>query len=614
MVRPTPDALSSTPHAGPRHLAAATLAMLLVTGIGLTLSGHISTMAQDVIGTIAPRIATPTPDTAAAVVPKHLFSLRDLPQHPDAVYSDYFSSSTLYASADALPADRRAEIHEDFRAMLDLFQKRQGVDDNFTIRVTNGDTHELLEVYVLNSERQAYENGADVDWRQIDNKRRAQTRRLVDKWENKGVAREDITVKWGRANQIDLAHERDRPFLAYELRLTNYLGLSILPTEIGTVETFNQDDLESGVGARSRYQMMPFILRRSGIHRYSLRTEAGSWVKVREDHHPLLTMEPAFRLLRGYVNAVGHEIPGISAYHTGPGNIYKLYRKFFTESGAFNNRSTVMDAYMWAITDGFEVVREGTTFGPYSRGYVASAYGSLRAIDDRLLDLSSTVRADRVQLKPGQTLMLRDVLTALDQTTVPLNWSVATEPVSTYERFRMLNPHLGLPPAEDGELAMDANLRFVSSVDGKAVRFFLPLGGMEALGNAGITALDSSATFRFDDDTYAPPSKGERTEWDRRYANLVDDIKAFGFTEDNRKRLLTIYDAFETLAEENPTHYRRTQLDIIQTHRRIWLSNPWETLAEASTLATGKMRMRPQPPSELETGTVEDHTGSLESQ
>jgi hypothetical protein len=201
----------------------------------------------------------------------------------------------------------------------------------------------------------------------------------------------------------------------------------------------------------------------------------------------------------------------------------------------------------------------------------------------------------------------------LDETTVPLNWSVATEPVSTYERFRMLNPHLSLPPAEDGEMASDANLRFVSSVDGKAVRFFLPIGGMEALSGAGVTAIDASATFRFDDETYALPGEAERTVWDRRYDNLVDDIKAFGFTEDNRKRLLTIYDAFERLAEETPSHYRQTQLDIIQTHRRIWLSNPWETLAEASTLATGKMRMRPQPPSDFETRRVEDHAESLES-
>ncbi|PEN12904.1 hypothetical protein CRI94_12945 [Longibacter salinarum] len=602
----------SSHHAEPRHVVAATIVLLAGIGIGLTVSGHLTTMAKEVMGTFRVPVSVSSPDTTSSFVPSRLFTLRDLPTHPDAVHSEYFSPE-LYASAGATPTDRRGELHQDFQALLDLYHKRQRVDDNFTIRVARDDTHELLEVYVLKEDRRRYNNGADVEWPTIDAKRRVHTRRLVDKWEERGVPREEITVKWGRSNQIDEAHERDRPFLAYELRLTNYLGLSLLPTEIGTVETFNQDDLRSHVGARSRYQMMPFILRRSGVHQYSLRTEESSWVEVSEDLHPLLTMEPAFRLLRGYVNAVGHEIPGISAYHTGPGNIYKLYRKFFTQSGAFDTGSTVMDAYMWAITDGFETVSENSTFGPYSRGYVASAYGSLRAIDDRPIDLSNTVRAERVQLEPGETLMLADILRVLDGSTSALNWSMVADRPSTYERFRGLNPHLDLPETDDGELTPSANVRFVSSVDGKAVRFFLPTGGSKALEDAGITALDSRATFRFDDDTYRLPSDEQRTAWDRRYDSLVDDIKRFGFTKENRERLLTIYDAFERLAETNPTHYRQTQLDVIQTHRRIWLSNPWETLSDAATLATGKMRMRPQPPETLDTHPLDDYTRSLDS-
>jgi hypothetical protein len=311
------------------------------------------------------------------------------------------------------------------------------------------------------------------------------------------------------------------------------------------------------------------------------------------------------------VNAVGHEIPGISAYHTGPGNIYKLYRKFFTESGAFDAQSTVMDAYMWAITDGFETVRENSTFGPYSRGYVASAYGSLRAIDNRPIDLSNTIRAERVQLEPGKTLMLRDVLDALSATTRGLDWSMVADRPTIYARFRGLNPHLDLPPSDDGELLPAANVRFVSSVDGKAVRFFLPIGGSEAVREAGMEQLDESATFRFNEDTYAPPAPGERTVWDKRYDDLIADIKQFGFTTGNRDRLLRIYDAFETLAEEQPTHYRRTQLEVIQTHRRIWLSNPWDTLSDAATLATGKMRMRPQPPETLATDPLTEYMKSL---
>jgi len=610
MSRPAPPFSDRPRHAKLRHVVAATAAVLLATCVGLTLSGHLPTMAKGVMVSWTPLPAPADPDTAS-IVPASTFSLHELPTHPDAVYGSYFSS-TMYASLGRTPSDRRQEVQKDFQALLDLFKKRQGVDDNFTIRVTNGETHELLELFVLKRERSAYRRGQPVKWETVDAKRRVHTRRLVDKWENRGVPREDITVKWGRANQIEEAHERDKPFLAYEIRLTNYLGLSLLPTEIGTVETFNRDDMRSYAGARSRYQMMPFILRRSGIHRYDLRNAEGSWVNVWEDHHPLLTMEPAFRLLRGYVNAVGHEIPGISAYHTGPGNIYKLYRKYFTKSNAFDSRSTVMDAYMWAITDGFEIVSENSTFGPYSRGYVASAYGSLRAIDSWPVNLTGTMKAERVQLVPGTTLMLRDVLAVLDSSSQSLDWSTVATETSTYARFRALNPHIDLPPTDDGELVPQGDVRFVSSVDGKAVRFFLPLGGSRMLNQAGFDQIDDRATFRFDDDTYRTPPTDQVTEWDRRYDDLVADIKHFGFTEENRERLLTIYDGFERLAEERPSHYRRTQLDVIQTHRRIWLSNPWQTLSDAATLATGRMRMRPQPPEVLGTPDLNDRTFDLE--
>ena len=606
-----PSSPDGPPHAALHHTAGATIVVCIVACVGLAISGHLDTVAKDVyvrFSRLEP-IAT-DPDTATATLSGDQFSLRDLANHPDAVHRDYLTPTVFAGPLEGVET-RQDEIRRDFQALLDLFSKRQGVDDNFTIRVTNGETHELLEVFALTDARERYRRGAEVDWRAIDRERRRQTRRLVDKYEDRGVPREDITVKWGRANQIDLAHERDRPYLAYEIRLTNYLDLSLLPTEIGTVETFNRDDLVSPVGARSRYQMMPFILRRSGIHRYSLRNAEGSWVQVREDWNPLLTMEPAFRLLRGYINAVGHEIPGISAYHTGPGNIYKLYRLFFTESQAFDARSTVMDAYMWAVTDGFETVREQSSFGPYSRGYVASAYGALRAIDTKPIDPSNTVRADRVQLRAGRSLMLDDVLAVLDTTRAPIDWGVA-EGRSTYERFRILNEHVDLPETRDGELTPRANVRFVSAVDGKAVRFFLPIGGADALRQAGITAIDTDATFRFDESTYRGPEPEQLTVWDRRYANLVDDVKDFGFTEPNRDRLLKIYDAFERLAKENPSHYRDVQLDIIQTHRRIWMSEVWNDLSKAAVLATGKMRMRPQPPEVLETGSVDDHSKRVE--
>jgi hypothetical protein len=385
------------------------------------------------------------------------------------------------------------------------------------------------------------------------------------------------------------------------MRLARYLDLSLLPTQIGTVETFNQDHLVSAVGARSRYQLMPFILRRNGLHRYWLRTESGQSVRIQDERHPLLVLEPAFLLLRGYVNSVGHEIPGISAYHTGPGNIYKLYRLFLTESeGRLTTTADVMDAYMWAVTEGFDYVSEQSTFGPYSRGYVASAYGALRATDSEVIDTTQTLRAARVQLKPGAQVSLAQLLDTLHTANASLDWGTDTR--SLYDRFRALNPHFDLPDAQGDDVPDAGNVQLISATRGRAVHFFLPLGAPAVLDRAGLDVIDHAATFRFDTSTYAPPT-GQRTKWDRAYDELVENIKQFGFTEANRERLLVLHEEFERLAEANPSHYRRTQLRVIETHRRIWLSNPWDKLSRAATVAMGRMSVPVQPPAALETSS-----------
>jgi hypothetical protein len=196
------------------------------------------------------------------------------------------------------------------------------------------------------------------------------------------------------------------------------------------------------------------------------------------------------------------------------------------------------------------------------------------------------------------------MLTALAD--APLDWGSTTDPdASVYDRFRALNPHIDLPASDDGVLPDGADVRFVASVQGKAVRFFLPLGAPDALQQAGIEALDEDATFAFDASTYRVPN-GARTRWDRAYDALVHDIGRFGFTEENRERLLTLHEQFENLANANPTRYRQRQLQIIQTHRRIWMSNPWEHLADVATRATGRRPMPVQPPITLDTSTPPD--------
>ena len=601
---PPPDSASpSSPRSRRLRIGASIAVIVLVGLVGLSASGHLDTVAQRLLVQFQP-FAAPAPPPAApdsleeAPDSDHGLTLRQLDAHPETMHRRYFTPSVFG------PRGPDSVLVSRFHDLLDLFTKRQGVDDNFTIRVLDDRTHEVLDLHVLEDLRAAYERGATMEWRAVDRQRRQATRRLVDTWVERGIPREHVTVRWGRATQIRSAHERDAPFKEYEIRLAETLDLSLLPTEIGTVETFNQDDLVSPVGARSRYQMMPWILRRSGVHRYDLRTEAGPRIEVREELHPLLTLEPAFTLLRGYVNAVGHEIPGLSAYHTGPGNIYKIYRLFFSESSYFDPNATVVDAYLWALTDGFDAVNDVSTFGHYSRGYVPSTYGSLVATENEVIDTTRTLRTARVQLRPGAQTTLRRLLAPLDSLERSFDWGPQTDGKSAYESFRALNPHFDLPPAPAAGVPEAGNVRLVSSIDGKAVRFFLPIGAPAALRASGLTVLNENATFRFDRDTYGDAS-AQRTRWDDRYQALVRDIKAFGFTPSNRRELLRLHDKFIELAEAQPSHFRRLQLDIIQTHRRIWLSNPWEELSEETMLATGRARMPVQPPVALQTDTLQ---------
>jgi len=566
-------------------LSAVTLLVLLIVGPQF----HPG-QSQIVPGLFPFNLASSSAPDEAPTEERATPALNDLSAHPSTKLSPYFTPSAPLASMG------NAAVLRDFHHLLRQYVHQQTQDSNFTIRVMDRRSNEVLEVFTLTELQNDYRHGKNLDWEAVDEHRYEAMERLVDKYEKRGVPLEDITVRWGRANQVRKAHERDRAYQAYERRLAEYLGLSLLATEMGTVETFNQDHLVSAAGARSRYQMLPWILRRSGVTEYSLPTEDESWVRVREEWHPLLVLEPAFLLLRGYVNAVGHEIPGLSAYHTGPGNIFKLYRHYYTSAEHFTRSSTVADAYAWAVTDGFDTVSEGSTFGGDSRGYVPALYGSLVARGDQRIDPSPPLEAARLQLDPGTTLTLRELLAPLDAADRTFDWGPAADTVaSTYSRFRALNPHFDLPPASDGTIPAGGNVRLVSSVEGRAVQFFLPLRAPDVLRDAGVDAIDSTATFRYDGSTYAPPAPSQVTRWDRRYETLVEDIAHFGFTEENRTHLLRLYERFQTLAEQRPTRYRRRQLKIISTHRRLWRSGPWEELAEATKRATKGMKIEGHP-------------------
>ena len=588
---------------GRRHAAWAMLAAFAMVVVLMLATGRLDTLARGLMRLFeappTPEAATRTASEAPARTGSGLYAFNDLDIHPDVLFQPYTSGPLLEGD---LPSSR-ARMIEAFRNLLNLYEERQGTDDNFTIRVVDARNNDLLEVYSLEDERARYEQrrkGQEWNWGRIDGLRRQATRDLVQKYVARGVPQAAVTIKWGRANQVREAREREEAFIEYEVRLARYMGLSLLATEIGTVETFNSDRLVSSVGARSRYQMMPYVLRQNDILRYDLSTAAGTKVPVYEEWHPLLTMEASMRTLAGYVNAVGHEIPGISAYHTGPGNIFSVYRMFLTDQGPeLSPTASVMDAYMWAVTTGYDHVSRNSSFKTYSRGYVASAYGSLRAMDDEPIDSTRTLRTERVQLAPGKEILLSHLLTTLGRQERPLDWGPGTERLSLYERFRRLNPHITLPAAEDSTAGVPprANLRLVSKAGDAPVRFFLPLGASQVLADADV--LDPAKTFRYDRNAFGRPSPTEVTMWDRQYRELVNDIAHFGFNSENRRRLFYLTDRFAELAAANPTHYRLTQLEVIRTHKGIWQSGVYEKLASAVAAARGSSRMETRPPAPL---------------
>lgn len=548
------------------------LVVLVATGYAGTVEDQLAPQSPTI--DITPRSVGTSLEEAIAEDDSLSFLVTSLNSHPAVVFRPYFGGSALVSESDGAPS-----LLEQFRDFIEVYIERQAGDDNFTIRVVDGRNGDVLEVVTLDELREAYEETGEADWLgTIDEARRAETRRLVDKWEERGIPREPILVKWGRATQVAQAQERNRPFIEHEVRLTRFLDLSLLATQISTVETFNNDTWVSSAGARSRYQMMPFLLRQNLIASYPITTTGGNRMTVREEWHPLITMPHAFRIVRGYANAVGHEIPGISAYHTGPGNINRVYREFIQHADDRRVQgSTVMDAYMWAVTEGYEHMSDRTSFGPFSRGYVAATYGSLRAMDDQPVDTSQTMLAERVQLRSGTRITLEEVLDALEERRDGLHHNYPGEEATMYEVFRWLNPHIPLP--ETRELTPQGNLRIVPISGGDPVRFFLPLGGVRALEAAGHDVVDPQHTFRFAHDAWAP-TDAEETEWDREYREIVDAARSFEFTDALRRQLFRLADRFEELADENPTDYRKSQLEVIQMHERLWRSEIFSKTAD----------------------------------
>ena len=566
-----------------RHLARpGALRTLALGSVSLCLVGAAIVAATgSAVGAAGPQQA-PQPTLAGTTsrpppAPGDPYTFAELDIHPDRLFGQHFAGA--FGGGDA------AGVGADFRWRLDMYRKAYGEDDNFTIRVLDDRTGQTLQTVTLQAASDRFRRGTaagQAEWDAVNRERTAETTRLRAKWQAYGVPADKVVVRWGYRDQTMEARARDARYLTYEVNLARRLGLSLLATEIGTVETFNQDQLVSSAGARSRYQMMPDVLRRFDIEQYTLPTAGGPVVQVKEELNPLLSMEPSLMFVRAYANAVGHELPGVSAYHTGPGNIFTLYREYLRAFPGLTRAQGrhVSDAYMWGVTDGFARVDAVSSFGSQSRVYVLKAYGALRATEALTVDPAATARGELVRLRPGTSATLEQLLTALAPHTERLDWGPARG-ASMYEQFRDLNPHVGLPLGRSGVPA-GGNVRFAASADGVPVRFFLPLGATDVLRRVGLDVVGS--TQRFDAETYLVRD-AERTALDREYAALVDDTGRFGFTRTNKLRLADIAARLAAAARAEPdSRFRRTQSEIARIHQGVWNTRAFDDLV--ATTAT----------------------------
>ena len=574
---------------GRRAFREAVRAPLLALGAFAAIAFGVFVATGGDVGAASPVEAPPEEADATRVVPldpDDPFTFSGLDIHPDRLFGQYFAGAF---AGDAVRADLSESHLADFRWRLEMYRRAYGVDDNFTVRVLDDRTGKTLEVAQLRGLRDRFRGSGQADWDQVNRERRTLTTALRKKWQDYGVPKSNIVIRWGYADQTREARERDAPYLAYEVNLARRLGLSLLPTEIGTVETFNQDQLISSAGAESRFQLMPDIMGMFDVEQYTLPVARGGAVRVREQRHPLLAMEPSLMLVRAYANAVGHELPGVSAYHTGPGNIFKLYREYLKANPGQVRGAHVSDAYMWGVTDGFERVDEVSSFGPHSRAYVLKAYGSLRATEGDIVEPDRSFRGELVRVRPGESVRLSQVLGALAPHERRLTWGAAGGG-SFYERFRAMNPHIDLPAATDADVPARGDLRLTAASDGDPVRFFLPLGSTSVLRRVGLDVVGD--VQRFDGTTFLV-DPAEVTSVDRAYARLVRDAGDFGFTTSVRQRMDRIHDQLQALAAQNPdSRYRQTQAKVARIHRSVWRTKNFRDLvATTETLLASDPRV-----------------------
>lgn len=223
----------------------------------------------------------------------------------------------------------------------------------------------------------------------------------------------DLSWRIGSADQIPKALDRASPFIPYLESIGLRYGLDRDTWLIAIQESLFTPSVVSSAACEGPFQLNRDNARNAGL--ILPKGRGNNRTNVNESLHPILAAEAAFGLLRSYVYHTGGFFTGMSAYHTGPGNLAQMRSKqianadwkapsrvtalddwqaqqltaleYLVMPDADENTpgTEAADAFSWIVTEGWQMPTNRTTFKKESARYVPRFMGLRNAIDRDVL-------------------------------------------------------------------------------------------------------------------------------------------------------------------------------------------------------------------------------------
>jgi len=218
----------------------------------------------------------------------------------------------------------------------------------------------------------------------------------------------DLSWRIGSADQIPKALDRASPFIPYLEAIGLRYGLDRDTWLIAIQESLFTPNVVSSAACEGPFQLNRHNARNAGL--ILPKGRGSNKTNVNESLHPILAAEAAFGLLRSYVYHTGGFFTGMSAYHTGPGNLAQMRSQqianadwktpshvtalddwqaeqlaaleYLVMPDADENTpgTEAADAFSWIVTEGWQMPTNRTTFKKESARYVPRFMGLRNAL------------------------------------------------------------------------------------------------------------------------------------------------------------------------------------------------------------------------------------------